>query len=191
MTFTERHEEAISEAKRAQELDPLSSYINALVGNAFFFPGRYDEEIEELRMTITINPNYFLAHLFIGQAYLQKSMIEEAIAEYEKAVELSGGASFVMTNLANAYYESGKKAKADRLFDSLKQRSRDVYVPPTSFYLIHKFRGDQDKAFEWLERACNEHDSYLPWFRVGPNEFDNIPDEPRFKALMKKAGLEE
>jgi len=190
LTFTGRHEEAISEAKQAQELDPLSSYINTLVGNTFFFIARYDDEIEELMMTLKMNPNYFMAHLFLGQAYLQKSMFEEEIAEFEKAVDLSGGVPFAMTWLTIAYYESGKKAKAEKLFDSLKKRQRDEYVPPICFYLIHKVRGEQDRAFEWVKRACEKHDSILPWFRFFPIDRYRIPDEPRFKALMKKAGLE-
>ncbi|MBA7689152.1 hypothetical protein ES703_97654 [subsurface metagenome] len=191
LSFTERHEEAIAEAKRAQELDPLSSYINACAGIIFYNDGRFDEAIEVSRMTITMNPNYFSSYLFLGFAYQGKSMLEEAIAEYEKAVDLSGGTPMTVAVLASAYYEFGKKAKAEKLFDSLKQRSRDEYVPSMCFYLIHKVRGDLDQAFESLERACNEHDSYLPWFRVAPIEmFWRIPDEPRFKALLEKYGLE-
>ena len=58
------------------------------------------------------------------------------------------------------------------------------------FYLIHKARGELDLAYEWLEQALNEHDSYLPWFLSNPIKQLRIPDEPRFKALLKKAGLE-
>jgi len=190
LIFTERHEEAIAEAKRAQELDPLSIFINTQVGHAFIMSCQYDRAIEELQVTITMNPNYFFSHYCLGFAYRGKSMLEEAIAEFEKGVELSGGAPVVMTSLAITYYESGKKAKAEKLFDSLKQRSRDEYVPPIFFYLINKFRGDQDKAFEWVKRACEEHDSYVPWYRVCPIESWRIPDEPRFQALLEKAGLE-
>jgi len=190
LTYNERHEEAIAEAKRAQELDPLSSYFNAMLGNVLYHAGMYDEAIEVLRVTITMNPNYFLSHWVLGWAYRGKSMFEEAIAEFEKAVELSGGAPVAVTHLSIAYYESGKKAKAEKLFDSLKQRSRDEYVPPFLFYYIHRVRGDQDQAYEWLERACNEHDSILPFIRVNTLESWRIPDEPRFKALLEKAGLE-
>jgi len=189
-TFTGRHEDAITEAKRAQELDPLSSVINSLVGDAFFYAAQYDRAIEELQMTIAMNPNHFLPHFHLGLAYWGKSMIEEAIAEHERAVDFSGGNPHVMTWLVNAHYESGKKEKAEKLLDSLKQKQKDEYVPSTYFYLIHKARGDQVQAFEWLERACNEHDSNLPWYRVFPIDRYRIPDEPRFKALLKKAGLE-
>ncbi|MBA7576978.1 hypothetical protein ES708_18824 [subsurface metagenome] len=190
LTLTERHEEAISEAKRAQVLDPLSSFINSIVSLALFYAGKYDEAIEVLRMTITMHPNYFLSHHYLGITYWAKLMFEEAIAEFEKAVDLSGGAPVAVTWLAITYYEFGKKAKADKLIESLKQRSGDEYVPPICFFYINQVLGDQDKAFEWLKRACEEHDSHLPWFRVIPIESWSIPDDPRFKALLKKAGLE-
>ena len=86
-------------------------------------------------------------------------MSEEAIAEYEKAVDLSGGSPYAMAFLAITYYEYGENVKAEQLFDSLMQRSRDEYVSPVFFYLIHKTRGELDLAYEWLERALNEHDS--------------------------------
>ncbi|MFX0210025.1 MAG: tol-pal system YbgF family protein, partial [Candidatus Hodarchaeota archaeon] len=96
----------------------------------------------------------------------------------------------LMAELSNIYYELGNKAKAEKLFDSLKQRSRDEYVPSMLFSWIHKVRGNKDQAYEWLERACNEHDGLLIWFKITPVDRDRIPDVPRVKALLKKAGLE-
>jgi len=190
LTCTGRHEEAISEAKRAQELDPLSSYINTLVGVAFKWASQCDRTIEECRMVTSINPNYYYASYLIGTAYWDKSMIKEAITELEKAVDLSDGVLHVVSCLTACYYLIGKKDQADKLFYSLKKKLKTEYVPAMCFYLIHKVRGEEDLAFEWLERACNEHDSFLPWYRINPNDICRIPDEPRYKALLKKFGLE-
>jgi tetratricopeptide (TPR) repeat protein len=74
LSFTGRHKEAIPEAKRAQELDPLSSYINARAGMAFQMAGLYDKAIEELQMALTLNPHFFFTHLNLGAAYFAKSM---------------------------------------------------------------------------------------------------------------------
>lgn len=190
LTYTERNEEAIVEAKRAQELDPLSKWISYMVALAYLWDHQYDRAIEELQMVLAMDPNYWQAHSQLGNAYLAKLMSEEAIAEYEKVIDLSGGGNGDMAFLAITYYEIGEKAKAEQLFDNLMQRSRDEYVPPMFFYLIHKARGELDLAYEWLEQALNEHDSYLPWIRVHPIERYRIPDEPRFNELLKKMGLE-
>jgi len=54
--------------------------------------------------------------------------------------------------------------------------------------MIHEIRGEKDLAFEYLERACNEHDIWLLPLRVAPGS--RLSDEPRYKALLKKVGLE-
>jgi len=203
LTCTGRHKEAINEAKRAQELDPLSSYINSYVGSAYYYGSQFDRAIDECQMVISINPNYYIAHYYSGSAFTEKAMIneslgehEKAVAEFEKAVEemekavdLSDDVPFTVSLLAIMYYVIGKKDQADKLFDNLKKRSKTEYIQAICIYLIHSVRGEQDLAFEWLERACKEHDSYLPWFRFVPSDMVRIPDDPRYNALLKKYGV--
>ena len=187
LTFNGRHEEAISEAKRAQELDPLSIYINTYTGVAFDYAGQYDRAIKEYLMTLAINPNYFITHYHFGRAYAAKGMIKESLAEYEKAIDLSGGIPLAVAALACSYYLIGKKDQADKLFESLKKRSEIEYVPATTIYLIHRVRGEEAKALEWLKRACNEHDSLLPWFRA--HSF-LIPKGSKYMKLLIEMGLD-
>ncbi len=190
LTISERHEVAIVEANRAQDLDPLSSYINAERGSAFLSAGQFNRAIEELRKALKIDPDYYFLYFYLGCCYVGKSKFEEAIKELEKAVELSGGIHWMVMALAITYHEMGKEDEAEKLFESLKKRSRDEYVPPICFFYMHQFRGEKDKAFEWLERACKEHDSWLTWMRVIPIDFLRIPDEPKYQDLLKKYGLE-
>jgi len=190
LTFTGRKEEAISEARKARELDPLSCHINGLTSFIFYSAGHYDEASEMARMTVTMNPNYFYPHHVLGMIYSAKSKTREAVAEFEKASELSGESSFLMAELAVCYFEAGKQEETQKIYSALKKRSKDEYVSPMCFYTIHKIRGELDLAYGWLEKACNEHDSYLIWANISPVERYRIPDDPRFKSLLKKAGLE-
>ncbi|UCG68222.1 MAG: protein kinase [Thermoplasmata archaeon] len=191
LTITRRHEEAIAEAKRAQVLDPLSANINSHAGAALFFAGRYEEAIEVLKMTITMNPSFHHAHYILGLAYRDISMDKEAVEEYEKAVDLSGGTPWAVMALAGACYRLGKKARAEKLFESLKKRSEQEYIPPMCFFYLHLFRADLDQASQWLEKACEERDSFLHWVLVTPHERNRIPDDPRFNTPLKKYGLRE
>ena len=190
LAVTERNEEALREAKRAQALDPLSSWANGEVGEAFWRVGQYDRAIEEFIKALKIEPDNHRLHFLLGFCYLGKSMFEEAIEEYEKAVELSGRNPFQEVILAITYCEIGKKVEAEKLFESLKKRSKDEYVPPLCFFYIHLARGEEDNALEWLERACKERESYLTWIRVMPFDFLRIPEEPKYQDLLKKYGLE-
>jgi adenylate cyclase len=186
LTCTGRHEEAIAEAIRAQELDPLSSYINTEVALAYSYNGKPDRAIEEYHMTLTINPNYFYAHLMLGNAYFSKGIIGEAVAEVEKAVDLSAGNPFATAALICCYYLTDKKDQSDELYESLKKRSESEYVPATSFFLIHSFRGEEALALEALRRACINHDTFLPWLRVNPLF---IPEDSAYMTLLREAGL--
>jgi TolB-like protein/Tfp pilus assembly protein PilF len=181
LTITGRYEEAISEAKRAEELDPLSGF--AMTGSTFYMAGQNDRAIEELKMNLTINPKYYQTHMYLGFAYLTKEMNKEAVSELEKAVDLSKGNPFVISWLVFSYYIIGENDQADKLFDSLKKRSETEYIPATCFFNIYRVRGEEDLAFEWLKRACTEHDTFLPWFRNG------FPEGSKEQALLKEVGL--
>ena len=189
LSVTGQHEEAIIEAKRARELDPLSIMANALVGEIFWSTGQFDKAIEDLQKKITMDPNDYYSHSLLGNAYMGKSMIKESIAEYEKAFDLSGGAPIIVWVIAITYYRTGEKTEAEKLFNSLKERAKHEYIPPTFFFAIHRVRGNMDQAFKWLERACEDRDIWLPYCLVWPDDIYRIPYDQRSTELLKKMGL--
>jgi TolB-like protein/Tfp pilus assembly protein PilF len=75
--------EAIAEMKEAQNLDPLSSIINADLSELFVIARLYDEAIQQSRQTIKMDPNFGFAHNQLGQAYIEKGMYEDAIGELQ------------------------------------------------------------------------------------------------------------
>ena len=161
LSISKRHEEAIGEARRGQELDPLSSSANGVVGLILSAAGRYSEAIEDLRSTLLIAPNHFWLHMTLGNAYLGNQMDEDAIAAGEKALELSGGNPVALFSLWCSYYLSGRKTEAAELFDTFKRKLSGEYVPPMCCVYIHIIRGEAEDAIEWVKRALEEHDSFL------------------------------
>ncbi|MFX0198320.1 MAG: tetratricopeptide repeat protein, partial [Candidatus Hodarchaeota archaeon] len=187
LTVTGQHERAIVEAKKGREIDPLSNFANSMVGSAIRYSGQYDKAIEELQKTLKMFPDYYHPRFQLAMAYRGKMMLEDSRVEWEKAVELTRGAPFIVMGLAVINDELGNKAQADELFDSLKQRAEHEYVPPMSFFYFHVIRDELDKACEWLERACEERDSILTFSSVEPCY--RIPDEPRFNEILNRYGL--
>jgi tetratricopeptide (TPR) repeat protein len=53
-----RHEEALAEIQKAQQLDPLSVPVNRAAGWVLFFGRHYDEAIEELRKALVMDPDF-------------------------------------------------------------------------------------------------------------------------------------
>src|SRR5262249_45720219 len=79
-----RLDEALVEAKRARDLDPLSPYMNGSIGWVLFYSHRYDEAIAQFQRTIEMDPTYGNVHWGIGRTYVEKRMYREAIAEMQK-----------------------------------------------------------------------------------------------------------
>ena len=53
---------------------------------------------------------------------------------------------------------------------------------------VYAFRGEPDRAFEWLERAYAERESDVNWIKIDPN-FRNLHDDPRWPVFLEKMGL--
>jgi TolB-like protein/Tfp pilus assembly protein PilF len=184
LTMAKRDEEAINEVQLAVELDPLSSLFNMWHGAALLYAHQYDKAIEILMKAVKMNPSDWFAQYHLGHVYEAKSMIRKAIEKYEKVLQLPSW-HMAVSNLATSYYLIGEKEKAEKLYNNLEQRSKKEYVPPTILYSYHLVKGDMDQAYKWLQKAIIERDYYLIWYTVCPTKGHTIPDEPRFKALIK------
>ena len=113
LALLRRYDEAIAEMKKAQNLDPLSSLLDADLAELLALANSYDESIVQSRKAIEMDPNFALAHNQLALAYLQKHMNEDAVAELQKAVRLSGGsptASLISLALTS-HRERGPKPK--------------------------------------------------------------------------------
>jgi hypothetical protein len=53
---------------------------------------------------------------------------------------------------------------------------------------VYAWRGESDKAFEWLERAYQQHDSGLNGIAYDPL-LAALQSDPRYHTLMKKLEL--
>ncbi len=185
LSYTGRHNEAIAEIKRAQELDPLSPMVNQLVGGLLIFARRYDDAIAELRRTLELNPEFYPAHMNLGYAYGQQKHYAEAISEYQKAIALQEGNPGLKAKLARAYALSGKRREALKIASDLRQLSKQRYVSAYDAAQIYTALGDFDRAFVLLEKAYQEHASFLMLLQVEPAN-DPLRSDPRFQDLLRR-----
>lgn len=181
-----RFDEAIAEARRAQELEPLSFISNSHIGWILYFAGRYDEAIEHCKKLLDVDPNFFPARRYLGLVYEQKGMYKEAIAEFQQAAKLSGS-PLMMSLLAHAYAASGNRAEAERLLVQLGQQ-KQRYVSPYTVATIYTGLGQKDQAFKWLDKAFEERDIWLMNLRVDPL-FKTLRSDRRFSDLLGRIGL--
>ena len=177
-----RGEEALAQLRIMRELDPLSP-TGLLSGRVYVSSRRPDEAIRDLRETLELNPRSDLALQLLGHAYLQKGMNDEAIDAFRRAAALSGARD--SAHLAYGYAVTGKRADGKRLIETLVASDRSRYLPPFHIALAYAGLGDKDAAFRWLERAYNEHASFMDGLKVTPG-FDVLHSDPRFTALLER-----
>src|SRR5215472_16200272 len=182
-----RGDEAIAEAKRGLQIDPLSTGLNGNLGSVFVFTHRWNEAIEQLRSAIDLDPNYWFDHYFLGRAYEQKGRFPEAIAALKQAI-LLGGTTEVWSSLGHAYAVSGQKEKAQKVIEHLREMSVHEYVPPYNIAVIYAGLGEKDEAFVWLDRAYQER-SYLITYLTVDERLDKLHSDPRFDQLVGRVGL--
>jgi TolB-like protein/Flp pilus assembly protein TadD len=181
-----RFKEAIAEGKRAVELDPLSTVINADLGATFYYAQRYDESARQLRKTLEIDPTDFYAHYNLGIALQGKGDLSGAIAEYEKAKELNGHNTLVLTLCAAARAQAGNKDAALRMLSDLNEMSHHREVVGYLRALLYLSLNNKDEALRWLEQDFQERDgSNICWIKVDPL-LGPLHGDPRFEALVQK-----
>jgi len=188
LLWMQRPDEALDQAHRARELDPLSLVINANLGFVLGVTHHYDLGIEQIRKTLDMDPNFALAHYRLGQIFVLRGMNREAIPELEKAVSLSGGSPRATAELGLAYAQLGNKKQARKLLDDLKQRSKQRYVSPFNLALVYAAVGDKSQALEWLEKAHEQHSPSLNLLNLSP-AFRSLRQESRFIELVRSTGL--
>ena len=182
-----RLDEALAEAMRAQELDPLSLEKIANVGEIYHFLRKDDQALVYFQRALEMDPNSGFVHWSIGRALLEQGSHEAAIASLERSVSLSGDSPDEPIELARAYARMGKKDQARKITDQMLQL-KDRYVSPATIGTVYAAQGESDRAFELFERAFRERDSLLVLLRVDPM-FDEVRSDPRFADLVRRVGL--
>jgi TolB-like protein/Tfp pilus assembly protein PilF len=181
-----RYEEAFSEIRKALAVDPLNLITNRTLGDFHYYSGQYDRAIESLKKTIEMDPTFSYAHSYLGLAYLQKSMYPEAIAELQKDLELQRALHpLFLAFMGVAQFKGGHDEKGKDILNSLLARSQKEYVPPYFFSFLYFAMEDKDQGFNYLNKAYQERDVWLPLLAID-HFFDAVRSDRRFKDLLRR-----
>ncbi len=187
LVAVERFDEAIAEAKRTEELEPLSFVASSHLGWIYYLSGKNDEAIEQCKKILELDPSSFPARRYLGLAYEGKGLYAEAITEFQTGVKLSGS-PLMLALLGHAYAVSGKRAEAQQVLADLQQVKGQRYVSPYTIAAIHTGLGDKEQAFKWLETAVEERDIWLMNLKVDP-VFAKLRNERKFTDILARIRL--
>jgi eukaryotic-like serine/threonine-protein kinase len=186
-----RGPEALVEAKRAQQIAPLTSLANFFVSSVLVFTRQWDPAIQQLHSDIELDPNFWFDHCFLGRAYEAKGRLPEAVAEFQKALALDHDNTENWSGLGHAYALSGNKSEAQKVLTHLNELSSRNYVSPYSRAIIYAGLGEKDQVFAWLDRAYQERSYFLAVYLPTDSRLDSLHADPRFVDLKRRVGLPE
>ena len=184
-----RYNEAIERIRIALELEPLSRIINSNYAQFLGYSGRYEEAREQFRKTVELDPAWAYAHWQLGLMYESQGLFSEATPHLEKAAELDDR-PYGLGQLGYVYAKSGRIDEAHGVLERLDELAETRYVSPIEKASVYAGLGDLDRFFEWMEKAYEERTSEVPLVRILPF-IDDVEQDPRFVALMRRIGLEE
>ncbi len=185
-----RYDAALTENKRAQELDPLSLTINSDRAMIYLAKGDADSAIEACKRSIELDPNWYAAHRWLALSYAYKGQNSEALAEAEKSVELSNRHSSTLGILGYVLAQTGKRSEALKIVEELKTAFSKRQAKGTDVGWTYLGLDEKEEVFSWLEKDFESRNPTMPVRMLVP-PLNSMRDDPRYKDLLKRMNLPE
>jgi TolB-like protein/DNA-binding winged helix-turn-helix (wHTH) protein/Tfp pilus assembly protein PilF len=187
LAFAGQRGEALAEIAKINQLDyGLSSAMAESV--TYYELKNYPELMQASKRGLLLDPEDGFLHYLLGVGYEASGKLPEAISEYQRVMKMWGGPNAAVA-LAHAYSAAGRKAEANKILRDLQRKSEGTSVPPYTMATIYAGLGENDKAFEFLEKACSGKSLDITLFLQTDFALDSLRSDPRFQSLLRRIGL--
>jgi tetratricopeptide (TPR) repeat protein len=173
---------AIDLFRRAVDLDPVNAQARSFLAFNLAATKRFAEARAEFPRVVELNPAAPWAHAGLGLAYLLENKFEDAATE----AQADAGEWCRLLIVSCARWGQKRVKESDAALAELTKN--DAETAAYQIAEVYAYRGDKDRAFEWLERARRQHDPGLASLRKDPL-LVNLQEDPRWNAFLHKMGL--
>jgi len=186
-----RLDEALAEAVRAREVDPVAFAVQAHAAWVRYLAGDAATAEREAHVDIEMAPQRTGNYELLGWIRRAQGRFDEAIAAFQTAIELAGPDSRLRSALAVAYAAAGRTADAEAILQDLERLRQGTFVPAEVFARIHTALGHPDEAFAWLERCAEDRSiSYFLFDLRYEDLYAPLRDDPRLSRLFARMDLD-
>ncbi len=179
---TGRVEEAITLAQRASQLDPTSYAPWSTLAGLYIALERLELARSASLRSLELEAEQDTAPVYLASAELLEHKPEAALAAARRSVEKVYHLQFA----AAAYHDLARPRDSQAALDTmLASHAADA---PFQIACVYAWRGEADRAFEWLDRALAQRDGGLSDLKLEPL-LRGLRGDPRYKALERRIGL--
>jgi tetratricopeptide (TPR) repeat protein len=188
-----RMDDAIAEANRALELDPLSVPVNNIVALILMRAGRNNETIERCKKLHELNPKMAEPYGYTSVAYEAKGSFNEAVEASLKMHELKGAGARDLERLRQAYAAGGiagfHRTDAEMILERAKNQPPKTVLERLLVAGAYVELENNAAALDILERLCDERSGMAVWTKIDRRRSPKLTADPRFQALLRRIGL--
>jgi eukaryotic-like serine/threonine-protein kinase len=178
-----RLDDALRLVKASLSSDPLNPNTYQTQCVWLYFSGDLEGAENAARRSIELSPQATYAHYLLGQTLLARGDLQGALASMQ-AEAPDGGRD---GGLAIVYHALGRKAESDAALARHARKYGDQW--PYSVAQPYGYRGEADRAFDWLAKAYAKRDPDIRFLRDDPL-LVHLRGDPRYKALLVKMNLD-
>lgn len=189
LAWSGRRDEALAEVQKMRSLDPAYPFTSFDESGIYYHQRDYKSLIEAAHRSTITNPNLWPGHYFLAVGYEGSGQPQQAIPEYQRAVDLSRQDSDSAAGLAHVYATIGKKAEAKKILGEQLRRSKTTYISPYMIAAIYSGLGQNDKAFEFLEKAYQVRSPDIAYFIKADLRIDTLRSDSRYQDLLRRLRL--
>jgi len=176
-----RTDEAVTLAEYVTALDPVSPEGHNNLGYSYSYAGRWDEAIASLQTAQRLSPGRIGAYYVIGVCLLHNGEPGAALA----SIQQESFEAYRLLGLVASHYALGDQTASDAALDELIGKYGLEWAYSIAYVLA--YRGEADRAFEWLGKAKEYDNPGLLNIVVQP-EFGNIESDPRWLPFLESIG---
>jgi TolB-like protein/Flp pilus assembly protein TadD len=162
--------------------DPLLPGAQFNQGQCSLYGRRYDAAAATIRTTLELVPEATGVHFLLGITLMRQGENDAALAELAK----EPGEAWRLVGESIVYSRLKKRAESDAALQTLISKFGTDW--PYNIASVYAFRGEADRAFEWLEKAVEAKDTGLR--EVGIETlFESLHSDPRWPSFLRTRGM--
>jgi TolB-like protein/DNA-binding winged helix-turn-helix (wHTH) protein len=189
LSWQGRFGEAFAESEQARQLDPLSLIIASDYASILYNSRQYDSAVKQCRSVLELDPNFHHARDLLIPSYLQLGRYDKAVDEINRWAARDQG-PWAWASRATVYSRLGRAGEARRQLVKIEQLPGSRADRTPALLIAYSGTGQKERVIELLQRASSEHSNAVVQIKVDPM-YDPVRNDPRFKELLRRVGLEQ